>query len=107
MVPQQVHQHAKRATAMTIVEDIVTRRKRLRFRSWHRGSKEADIILGNFAEKVLVTLTEAELDLYEDLIEEPDSDIVSWITGGKTPPARFENAVMKRLQRLDYVDITS
>ena len=92
---------------MTKHEDIATRRKRLKFRSWHRGSKEADIILGNFADKVLASLSEAELDLYEDLIEEPDADIVSWITGGKIPPARFENAVMERLQRLDYVDITS
>jgi antitoxin CptB len=92
---------------MTSPEDIAVRRKRLRFRSWHRGSKEADIILGNFAEKLLASLTEAELDLYEDLIEEPDSDIVSWITGGKEPPARFQSALLRRLQRLDYVDITS
>jgi antitoxin CptB len=88
-------------------EDSITRRKRLRFRSWHRGSKEADILLGNFADKVLPTFSEAELDLYEDIIREPDSDIVSWITGGKEPPARLQNHVMKRLQMLNYVDITS
>lgn len=88
-------------------EDSITRRKRLRFRSWHRGSKEADILLGNFADKVLPTLTDAELDLYEDLIEEPDRDIVLWVTSGEEPPERFNNTVMKRLQTLDYVDITT
>lgn len=88
-------------------EENITRRKRLRFRSWHRGSKEADILLGNFADKVLPTLTEAELDLYEDLIEEPDRDIVLWVTSGEEPPERFRNSVMERLQLLDYVDITT
>ena len=63
--------------------------------------------MGNFADKILPMLTVAELDLYEDLIEEPDCDIVSWITGGKTPPPRFDTNVMKLLQALDYVDITS
>ncbi len=88
-------------------EDSATRRKRLHFRSWHRGSKEADILLGNFANNVLATLTDSDLDLYEDIIAEPDSDIVSWITGGKVPPERFKNHVMERLQLLNYVDITS
>ncbi len=91
----------------TAQEDIATRRKRLRFRSWHRGSKEADILLGNFADKYLGEMDAHELDLYEDLIEEPDVDIVSWVTSNREPPERFKTIVMTRLQSLDYVDITS
>lgn len=88
-------------------EDIATRRKRLYFRSWHRGVKEADILLGNFADKHLDSLSEAELDRYEDLIQEQDVDILAWITGSAPPPPRFDTDVMKRLQKLDYVDLTS
>lgn len=88
-------------------EDTPTRRKRLYFRSWHRGIKEADILLGNFADKHLDTLTEAELDQYEDLIQEQDVDLVSWITGNSPPPERFDTDIMKRLQKLDYVELTT
>jgi len=83
------------------------RRKRLRFRSWHRGSKEADILLGNFADKYLNALTVDQIDRYEELIAEQDIDLVSWITGNRPVPAAFDHDVMAMLQRLDYVDITT
>ena len=92
---------------MNTAEDIETRRKRLYFRSWHRGIKEADILLGNFADKHINSLTEAQLDCYEDLILEQDVDIISWIIGNSEPPERFDTDVMKMLQKLDYVDLTS
>lgn len=88
-------------------EDIATRRKRLYFRSWHRGVKEADILLGNFADKHLNSLSEAQLDRYEDLIQEQDVDILAWITGSAPPPERFDTDVMTLLRKLDYVDLTS
>lgn len=92
---------------MNTAENIETRRKRLYFRSWHRGIKEADILLGNFADKHLAILNEAQLDCYEDLILEQDVDIISWITGSSEPPARFNTDVMRLLQKLDYVNLTS
>lgn len=88
-------------------EDTATRRKRLYFRSWHRGVKEADILLGNFADRHINDLTEQQLDHYEDLIQEQDVDIISWITGSTTPPPRFDTDVMALLQKLDYVDLQS
>ncbi|MCS5597531.1 MAG: succinate dehydrogenase assembly factor 2 [Pseudomonadota bacterium] len=63
------------------------RRKKLLFRSWHRGTKEMDIILGNFAEKHLAALDDTQLDAYESLLEVPDPDIYNWVTGKNTPPA--------------------
>jgi antitoxin CptB len=92
---------------LNTAEDIETRRKRLYFRSWHRGIKEADILLGNFADKHINSLTVAQLDSYEDLILEQDVDIISWITCNSEPPERFDTDVMKMLQKLDYVDLTS
>lgn len=57
------------------------RLRRIRYRSWHRGCKETDVIMGNFADKALDTLTiEEELPLYEELLDEQDVDIWNWIT---------------------------
>jgi antitoxin CptB len=65
------------------------RLKRLRYRSWHRGCKETDVLLGNFADSQLAALPPLLLDIYERLLDENDADIWDWITG-KAPPARPE-----------------
>jgi antitoxin CptB len=65
-----------------------TRRKRLRFRSWHRGCKETDLILGTFADQQLDSLPDNALDTYETLLEEDDADIWAWLVeSAPTPPA--------------------
>lgn len=63
------------------------RRKKLLFRSWHRGTKEMDIILGDFAEKNLAALSDIELDAYETLLDVPDPDIYNWVIGKDQAPA--------------------
>lgn len=67
--------------------------KRLRYRSWHRGCKETDVLLGNFADAKLAALPPAQLDVYELLLDEDDADIWDWITG-KAAPARPEYAAL-------------
>jgi antitoxin CptB len=57
------------------------RRRKLRFRSWHRGMREADLILGPFADAALAALTTAEIDQYEKLLEFPDTILLPWLTG--------------------------
>lgn len=61
------------------------RLKRLRYRSWHRGCKETDIILGNFADDQLERLDPALLDIYERLLDEDDATIWGWISGKSDP----------------------
>jgi antitoxin CptB len=57
------------------------RLRRIRYRSWHRGCKETDEVLGNFADKALGSLkSEIELDLYEKLLDEQDVNIWDWLT---------------------------
>jgi len=87
--------------------DLHTRRKRLRFRSWHRGTQEADILLGNFADTHLADLSAAELDQYETLLDQQDVDIVAWIGGIRQPPTELDTPVLGRLKTLDYVKLTS
>ena len=69
--------------------ETAPRLKRLRIRSWRRGTKEMDLILGPFADTALAGLAEAELTLFEALLEENDHDLYRWISGLEAPPARF------------------
>lgn len=62
-------------------EDHDTRLKRLRMRSWRRGTKEMDLILGPYADDRLATMAGADLDLYEALLEENDQDLYPWVSG--------------------------
>ncbi|MDR3515016.1 MAG: succinate dehydrogenase assembly factor 2 [Azospirillaceae bacterium] len=78
------------------VTDI--RRKRLIFRSWHRGTREADLLLGNFADSHLRHLDAAQLDRYEALLSESDPDLYDWINGTIPVPATHDHDVMALLQ---------
>ena len=73
------------------------RRKRLLFRSLHRGTKETDLMLGGFAEHRLAGLDAGQLDRYEQLLEAPDGDLFDWITGRLPPPVPYNHDVMDLL----------
>ncbi len=66
--------------------DLAVRLRRLRMRSWRRGMKEMDLILGPFADSALATLAPDTLDAYERLLDENDQDLYLWVTGARTPP---------------------
>ncbi len=83
-------------------EAIEVRRKRLRFRSWHRGLKETDLLLGTFADRHLSDFGDTELDAYEALLEESDPDVFAWVTGKETPPSNHDTPVMKLLQNFKF-----
>lgn len=68
------------------LKDIENMRKRLIFRSGHRGTKEMDLLLGSFAKKYVPEFSEAELYEYQELLEHNDPDLYNWITGQETPP---------------------
>lgn len=79
------------------LETIETKRKRLLFRSDHRGTKEMDLFLGSFAKKHLSAFDETQLALYEELLNLPDLDIYNWITGRADVPANQRNPVIELL----------
>lgn len=76
------------------------RRKRLRFRAWHRGMREMDLILGNFADRTLGEMSSAELDAFERLLELPDQELFSWISGSQKAPADDGLELLARLKKL-------
>ena len=73
------------------------RRKKLLFRSWHRGTRELDLIFGTFADAAIETLDEGELDDYERLLNLPDADLMDWMLTGKPVPADIDNALIRRI----------
>lgn len=78
------------------------RRKRLSFRARHRGIKEADMLLGAFADRWLAEMTAADLDWFELLMHEQDVDILAWAMQSCGVPDALQGRMMERLQQLDY-----
>ncbi len=72
--------------------------KKLKFRAWRRGFREADLILGPFADQYLSTLSDADVDAFEVLMDQPDQDLYAWIIEREPTPARFETAVMQQIR---------
>ncbi len=79
------------------METTENKRKRLLFRSWHRGTRELDLLMGSFAERNLPDMSDEELDLYDIILTHPDPDIYNWIVGQETTPANYMNPVMEKL----------
>jgi antitoxin CptB len=73
------------------------RLKRLTYRAWRRGFREADLILGPFADERLTSLTPAQLDAFEALLDQPDQDIYDWIKGAP-PPAEYDGEILAMLR---------
>lgn len=79
--------------------DKETRLKRLSYRAHHRGFREADIVLGSFADRELARLTLSELDQFEALLAEDDHELYGWILGRAPAPAAHDNALLARLRQ--------
>ncbi|ALK09292.1 succinate dehydrogenase assembly factor 2 [Blastochloris viridis] len=74
------------------------RRRRILFRAWHRGTRELDLLIGRFADAMLGTLNEGEVDQLEHLMDAQDHDIYGWITGSREVPPDYDTAVLKGLR---------
>lgn len=74
-------------------------RRKLIFRSWHRGTREMDLLMGSFADRNLAGFDQAQLEIYERLLENNDPDIYDWISGRATPPEEERSPVLDLLLR--------
>jgi antitoxin CptB len=71
--------------------------RQLRYRSWHRGTREADLILGRFADARLKELDAGQLQRYAALLASPDPDIYAWVAGQRpSPPEHLEILALVR-----------
>jgi antitoxin CptB len=83
--------------AVEAAEELDVLRKRLRFRSWHRGTKETDQLLGGFADRYLAEFSPVQLSTYDRLLDLEDHDLWDWMTGRDVPPAEVDSEVMRLL----------
>jgi antitoxin CptB len=84
--------------------DRDTRLKRLRFRAWHRGVREADMLVGGYFDRWHEGWDEAETTWFEALLEEQDVDILAWAMGTAALPERWRGEMMARLQAADFIE---
>jgi antitoxin CptB len=85
--------------------DRETRLRRLGFRAWHRGTREADFMIGGFFDRYGKNWSDDELSWFETLIEEQDVDIMAWAIGTLPVPEQFVGPQMDAMRKLDFIDI--
>ncbi len=83
-------------------DGLDARRRRLLFRSWHRGIKEMDLIMGRFSDAHIADFTDQELDAYERLMELRDQDILSWIEETAEVPRDHDTPLFRRLRDFNH-----
>jgi antitoxin CptB len=79
-------------------EGLDGRRRRLLFRSWHRGIREMDLVLGRFADAQIAVLSDVDLDEFERLLEIPDQQMLAWVIGAEDAPVDIDTALFRRLR---------
>ena len=83
---------------ITAPTDPDIRRRRIAFRAWHRGMREMDLILGRFADAELADLSTADLDAFEALMEHPDPEVYTWVSGEEAPSPEADTPFLARLR---------
>jgi antitoxin CptB len=78
--------------------DLDERRSRVLFRAWRRGTREMDFLVGRFADSVLPSISEVDLNDLERLIEVPDADLFGWATGATNVPDNYDTPVFRRMR---------
>ena len=82
-------------------ESLEERRRRLIYRSLYTGMKETDVLLGPFAQQHVRGFSGAQLDRYEQLLSQPDPDILDWVSGRQAVPEIHDHDVMKLLKNFN------
>jgi antitoxin CptB len=83
--------------------DMTSRLNRARFRAWHRGTREADYMIGSFFDHHHRHWDEEQLSWFEAILEEDDVDVMSWALKAQPVPDRLAGKQMTAMQRLDYI----
>jgi antitoxin CptB len=78
-------------------EDLSMRRRRLRYRAWHRGTREMDLVLGPFADSRLEGMDAPTLDRLETLMDEQDADLLTWVMGQVPTPGHIDAGLISEM----------
>lgn len=91
-------------------DDLTVARKRAQFRAWHRGTREADYMIGGFFDRHGATWSAEELAWFEELLDADDVDIMAWAMNRSDPPPPLGTSpvaatMLEAMRRLDYIAI--
>lgn len=78
-------------------DTLSPRARKILFRATHRGTKEADLLVGGFVTRHIAAMAEAELDALEAVLAHADADLVEWLTGRKLPPPEARSPLLERM----------
>jgi antitoxin CptB len=78
------------------------RLKKLKFRAWRRGFREADLILGPFADEHVAGMSPERLDEFEQLLEVPDQDLYAWISERDPTPPEWDGDLMNQIKAFRF-----
>jgi antitoxin CptB len=87
----------KSADAPIAIGELDARCRRLRYRAWHRGTKEMDLVLGPYADAHAAALDDAALTALETFMDEADTDLLKWVMGQEAPPSDIDTELLARL----------
>lgn len=85
--------------------DMASRIRRAKFRAWHRGTREADYMIGGFFDRHHAQWGDLEIAWFEALLDEDDSDVMAWTLGTAAVPEKFAGPQIEAMRKLDYVGI--
>jgi antitoxin CptB len=80
-------------------------KRKLHYRAHHRGTREADAIVGGFFDTGVADWSAEDVAWFERLLEEQDVDIMGWAMGTISVPAAFAGPMMEAMRRLDYIKL--
>lgn len=79
--------------------------KALKYRAWHRGTREADMMIGGFFDAHHESWGVHDRALFAALLTETDVEIMAWAIGTEPVPERFAGPMMDAMQRLDFIRV--
>lgn len=79
--------------------------RKLHYRAHHRGTREADAMIGGYFDRYAHAWDQDALAWFERLLEEQDVDIMAWALGTAAPDPAFAGPMMDALKRLDFISL--
>ena len=78
----------------------------LRYRAWHRGTREADMMIGGFFDAHHESWGAHERALFAALLTETDVDIMAWAIGTQDVPERYQGPMLDAFRKLDFIKVS-
>lgn len=78
--------------------DIETRRRKLLYQARHRGTKEADAVIGGYVERHIASMDVAALDELDAILACQDPDLMDWLLGLAPIPAERDSVLLRSMR---------